>query len=155
VTLFDSADLRPPSKLRRYLIWTAAVIVTIVVFVAVFPSYLWYPFVYYKEVNAARHLMDAVTAGDMQRAYQLWKPAPSYSFQDFLEDWGPEGFYGPVKSYRLGRPEQMKNSTATDISVEVSPYQPFPGDDPVKMVKSKTVHLWVDFRNQSISFPAD
>lgn len=152
MTIFDAADLRPPSKLRKYAIRVAAVIVTIAVFMAVFPGYLWYPFVYYREVNATRRLMDAVVAGNMQRAYQLWKPAPSYSFNDFLEDWGPNGYYGPVKSYRLGRPEHMKNSTATDIPVDVSPYDPFPGGDPIKMSKTKTVHLWVDFGNQSLSF---
>ena len=152
MTLFDAADVRPPSRIRKYLIRVAAVIVTIVVFVAVFPSYLWYPFVYYKEVRATARLMDAIVAGDTQRAYQLWKPAPSYSFKDFQDDWGPSGYYGPVKSYRLGRPEHMKNSTATDVPVDVSPYQPFPGGDPIKMTKTKTVHLWVEFRDQSISF---
>jgi len=34
----------------------------------------------------------------------------------------------------------------------VSPYDPFPGGDPIKMSKTKTVHLWVDFGNQSLSF---
>ncbi len=155
MVLFDARDLRPPSKLRRYAIRVAAVIITIAVFVMVFPSYLWYPFVYYPEVKTASRFMDAVVAGDMQRAYQLWKPSPSYSFKDFMDDWGPDGYYGPVKSYRVGRPEHIKNGSGADIPVAVSPYQPFPADgDAAKQTKTKEVELWVEFKDQSISFPS-
>jgi hypothetical protein len=153
VSLFESPVDHPPSKLRRYLIRIAAVIVTIAVFVAVFPAYLWYPFVYYREVSTLHHFMDAVVAGDTQGAYQIWKPSPSYSLKDFMDDWGPGGYYGPVKSYRLGRPEHLKNSSATDVEIEVSPYAPYPDGDPIKLNSTKTVHLWVNFKDQSITFP--
>jgi hypothetical protein len=153
VALFESPVDHPPSKLRRYLIRIAGVIVTIAVFVAVFPAYLWYPFVYFREVSTAHRFMDAVSDGNLQQAYEIWKPSQSYSLKDFAEDWGSDGYYGPVKSYRLGRPEHIKNSSATDIEIEVSPYAPFPGDDPIKMNATKTVHLWVNFKDQSITFP--
>jgi len=153
VALFESPLDHPPSKLRRYSIRIAGVILTIALFVAVFPAYLWYPFVYYREVNTMHHFLNAVSSGNLQQAYQLWKPSESYSFKDFNEDWGTDGYYGPVKSYRVGRPEHVKNGSATDIEVEVSPYTPFPDGDPIKMNSTKTVHLWVNFKNQSITFP--
>lgn len=153
MTLFDAPPERPRSKLRRYTIIVLAVILALAGFVAAFPGYLWYPFVYYREIRTATHFLDTVVAGHMQQAYQLWKPAPSYSFKDFLDDWGPYGYYGPVKSYRLGRPEHIKKSSAAAIIVEVSPYQPFPADDPVKLNRCKTVTIWVDFQDQSLSFP--
>lgn len=153
MVLFESPIDHPPSKLRRYLIRIAAVIVTIAVFVAVFPAYLWYPFVYHREVSTANRFMSAVSEGNLQRAYEIWKPSPSYSFKDFTEDWGSDGYYGPVKSYRLGRPEHVKNGSATDIEIEVSPYAQFPDGDDIKMNATKSVHLWVNFKDQSISFP--
>jgi hypothetical protein len=154
VTLFDVTEAHPPSRIRRYVIRAVAVVVTIAVFVAVLPGYLWYPFIYYAEKNTVRSFMDAVIAGNMQHAYEIWKPSASYSFKDFLDDWGPEGYYGPVQSYRMRRPEHIKNSSAADIVVDVSPYRPFPPDDDVvKQSKTKTVNLWVDFKDHSISFP--
>ena len=153
MTLFDAPPERPPSKLRRYTIIVLAVILALTGFVAAFPGYLWYPFVYYREIRTATHFLNTVVAGNLQQAYQLWKPAPSYSFRDFLDDWGPYGYYGPVKSYRLGRPEHIKKGSAAAIVVEVSPYQPFPADDPVKLNRCKTVTIWVDFQDQSLSFP--
>jgi hypothetical protein len=153
VALFESPIDHPPSKLRRYLIRIAAVLVTIAVFVAVFPAYLWYPFVYHREVATAHRFMNAVSHGDLQKAYQIWQPSQSYSFKDFNEDWAAGGYYGPVKSYKIGRPEHVKAGSATDIEIEVSPYAPFPDGDDIKMNSTKTVHLWVNFKDQSISFP--
>jgi len=153
VTIFDAPPIRPPSKVRRYVIIVLAVIITIGGFVAAFPGYFWYPFAYHTEISTASRFLNTVIAGNMQEAYQIWKPSPSYSFKDFLDDWGPYGYYGPVRSYRLGRPEHIKNGSAAAIVLEVSPYQPYPKDDPVKLNRSKTVTVWVDFQDQSISFP--
>ena len=156
MTLFDAAEQRPPSKIRRYIFTAVGVIVTIGVFVLVFPDYLWYPFVYYKEVNTVRHFVIDVTRGDMQQAYQIWKPSPSYSFNDFMEDWGPAGYYGPVRSYRLGRPAHIKNGSGAEIVLDVSPYQPFPdSNNPIQLNKTKELRLWVEFKDQSIGFPPD
>ncbi len=96
MALFESPIDHPPSKLRRYLIRIAGVIVTIAVFMAVFPAYLWYPFVYHREVATAHRLMDAVSKGDLQQAYQIWKPSASYSFKDF------NGRLGPGRILRAG-----------------------------------------------------
>ncbi len=156
MTLFNPAEYHPPSKIRRYILTAIGVVVTIGVFMLVFPDYLWYPLVYYKEVNTIRHFAIDLTKGDLQGAYQIWKPSPSYSFQDFTEDWGPGGYYGPVKSYRLGRPAHLKDGSAAEILLDVNPYQPFPDrNDMLKLGKTKEVRLWVEFRDQSISFPPD
>jgi hypothetical protein len=152
--LFDSKPERPPSRFRRYAIRVVAVLVTIAVFVAAFPGYLWYPIVYYREVRTVQVFMNAVTAGNFQHAYEMWKPAASYSYNDFLGDWGPGGYYGPVGSYRLRRPEHVKHGSAADVPVDVSPYRPFPPDDDAfKQSKTKTVDLWVNFKDHSMSFP--
>jgi hypothetical protein len=156
VTLFDAAEYRQPSKARRWALTGVGVVITITVFVLVFPDYLWYPFVYYKEVNTVRHFVIDLTKGDMQHAYEIWKPTPSYTFTDFMDDWGPGGYYGPVKSYRLGRPAHIKNGSGAEILLDVNPYQPFPDrTDQLKLNKTKEVRLWVEFKDQSIGFPPD
>ena len=154
MVLFDAKEQRPPSKVLRYFYTVLGTVVTIAVFVAVFPGYLWYPFIYYREKNTARHFLNEVVAGDMKQAYQIWQPTSSYTYPRFMEDWGPEGYYGPVKSFRMERPEHIKNGSSANIIVDVSPYQPFPADDDmVKQNHTKQVQLWVEFKDQSISFP--
>ena len=160
MALFDTVEQKPPSKVRRYFYTAVGVIVTIAVFVAAFPAYLWYPFVYYKEERTVRQFLTQVIAGNTQQAYQIWKPSDSYTYARFNEDWGPYGYYGPVRSYRMERPEHIKagalgkSDAVADVIVDVSPDSPFPADDDIaKQHKVKQVHLWVEFDNQAISFP--
>ena len=101
--------------------------------------------------------MNAVIAGNLEQAYQIWKPSQSYSFNDFVEDWGANGYYGPVKSFHIeNRPEHRPGGSGVAIKIELSPYQPFPADDDqVKRSKTKEVTLWVEFKDQSITFPPE
>jgi hypothetical protein len=122
--LFEAVEQKPPSKVRRYFYTSIGVIVTIAVFVAMFPGYLWYPFIYSREEKTVEKFLAQVIAGNSQQAYQIWKPDESYTYARFNEDWGPYGYYGPVKSYRMDRPEHIKGGSSADIVVEVSPDQP-------------------------------
>ena len=55
MALFDTLQPPPPpSKIRRHFYTAVGVIVTIAVFVAAFPSYLWYPFVYYRKKEQSK-----------------------------------------------------------------------------------------------------
>jgi hypothetical protein len=154
MAIFDTVQQPPPSKVRRHIYTGMGVIVTIAVFVAAFPGYLWYPFVYYREEKTVERFLNQVIAGNTEQAYQIWKPSESYTLPRFNEDWGPLGYYGPVKSYRMDRPEHIKGGSAADIIVDVSTENPFPSDNDVaKQNKIKQVHLWVDFKDQSITFP--
>ena len=116
---------------------------------------LWWVLRFHSERVAAGKFLMALSAGETQQAYQLWKPSPTYSYKDFLDDWGDNGFYGPVRSFRITHseaPSHSRNSVA--ITVEVSPYSPFPPDDDVlKSGKNKEVTLWVDRLDLSLSFP--
>ncbi|HKV03815.1 MAG TPA: hypothetical protein VJO53_01780 [Candidatus Acidoferrales bacterium] len=146
--LLDSTEEHPESKLRRYLI-------TALAFIVLLAGTLWYLLRYHTEKVTVHHFMTALVAGDMQRAYQIWQPSPSYTMKDFLDDWGPTGFYGPVKSYTVERPEHIKDGPAAAVTVDVSPYETYPRDDPAKEVRTKKVVLWVQFKDQSISFPPE
>jgi hypothetical protein len=115
---------------------------------------LWWTFRFYPEKRAAEHFFDAVVAGDMATAYGLWKPGPSYKMQDFLADWGPSGYYGPVKSYRIIREESPVGSNAVGVTVAISPFSPIPDpSDGEKSRKTRVVSVWVITKDKSLSFP--
>jgi len=115
---------------------------------------LWYTFRYYPEKKAAERFFGALVAGDTAKAYQLWKPGPSYAMKDFLADWGAQGYYGPVKSYKILRAKAPSGSNAVAVSVEVSPFSPMPdASDTEKSRKTKVVEVWVLASDKSFSFP--
>jgi hypothetical protein len=136
-----------PDKSRAMAFTIAAL--TLVAIVA-----LWYTFRYYPEKKAAERFFDALVASNSTLAYQLWKPGPTYSMKDFLADWGPEGYYGPVKSYHILHAKAPSGSNAIAISVEVSPFSPMPDlSDGEKSRKTKIVEVWVLASDKSFSFP--
>lgn len=150
MSVFDSSEEHPPAKVRRYIITG----VTFVILVALGIQYLMR---YHTEKNTVRNFLTTVAGGNLEQAYKLWKPAETYSYKDFLEDWGPNGYYGPVKSFRIEDASVMKrgseSASGVIVTVEVSPYSPFPANnDEAKQNKTKEVRLWVQFKDQSLGF---
>ncbi len=116
---------------------------------------LYFAFRYYPEQRAAQRFFNALVAGDSNTAYKLWKAAPSYRSQDFLTDWGPYGYYGPVKSYKIikiSTPEDSRNSVVVEIAV--SPFSPMPeATDAEKSRRTRVVTVWMNTEDKSFSFP--
>jgi hypothetical protein len=136
-----------PDKSRAMAFTVAALAVVAIVA-------LWFTFRYYPEKKAAERFFDALIAGDTAKAYQLWKPSPSYDMKDFLADWGPQGYYGPVKSYKVIRAKAPSSSNAVAVSVEISPFSPMPDiSDTEKSRKTRVVEVWVLAADKSLSFP--
>jgi hypothetical protein len=147
LALFEAVEEHPNAKARRRII----VAIVLAVFLA---AGLWWVLRYHKERVTILHFMTAVIAGNMQQAYQVWKPSPSYTLKDFQDDWGANGYYGPVRSFHIKDTDRPKASSAVSIKIELSPYQPFPADnDMAKQSKTKEVVLWVELKDESISFP--
>src|SRR5215472_14967894 len=139
MTLLDPPPVKP-EKSRAMAFTVAAVSVALMVV-------LWFVFRYYPEKRAADRFFTAL-------AYQLWKPTPSYSMKDFLADWGPEGYYGPVKSYEILKTCAPHGSNTVDVSVAISPFTPMPQPgDAEKSRKTKVVSVWVVSSDKSLSFP--
>src|ERR1700735_5865976 len=96
--LLDVGTEDPNALKRRYIFPFAAA--TVVLILAVW--WFVFGFLHLPERRAAAHFFDIVTSGNFQSAYQLTKADPAhYSYKDFTDAWGPTGFYGPVKSYRI------------------------------------------------------
>src|SRR6266403_1377683 len=115
---------------------------------------LWFTFRYYPEKRAAERFLDALVAGDTAKAYQLWKPGPTSTMKDFLADWRHDGYYRPVKSYRMLHAKAPTVSNAVAITVDVSPFSPMPDtSDTEKSRRTKVVEVWVVASDKSFSFP--
>jgi hypothetical protein len=146
MTLFNPPPVTP-HKSRAVPFTIAAVAVALVIV-------LYFTFRYYPEKKAAERFFNALTTDNTDLAYKLWKPGPSYSMKDFLADWGPQGYYGPVKSYEILHTSSPHGANAVDVSVALSPFSPMPdASDPEKSRKTKVVSVWVIMSDKSLSFP--
>ena len=146
MSLLDPPAAKPERSRAMAFTIAALTLVTVVV--------LWFTFRYYPEKKVAERFFNALVAGDMAQAYQLWKPGPSYTMNDFLADWGDQGYYGPVKSYVIEHARSPRGSTSVAITVKVSPYSPMPDpSDAEKSRKTRVVEVWILPRDKSFSFP--
>lgn len=154
MSLFEVPVEKPAHpRLRLWLALTGAVLLAIL---------LWFTLRYYPEKKAVARFLDAVVAGDMARAYQIWKPGEGYTTQDFLADWGPNGYYGPVKSYHIAEEKcpgkgisiPFCEASGVIVTVQISPFAPFPTiEDGEKNRRTRIVNLWVESKDKSFSFP--
>jgi hypothetical protein len=151
IGLFEGTSEDPKAKKRRYVITAIA----LVVIGSVSGTWMYFDVVHVPQRHVAQHFLNALTAGDTQLAYNLWKADPQhYSYKDFLEDWGDKGFYGPVKSYQIeSASSPRREGSGIVVTVEVNPYNPFPGDnDVIKSHATKEVRLWVEGKDKSLGF---
>jgi hypothetical protein len=146
MTLLDApAEIPHKSRVMAFTVAAVAILAA---------AGLWYTFRYYPEKRVAEHFFDALVAGDMAHAYQLWQPGPSYKMPDFLADWGPNGYYGPVKSYYIVRESSPRGASGVVVEVAVSPFAPMPdAQDGEKSRRTKFVSVWVEAKGKSFSFP--
>src|SRR5215475_3602648 len=106
----------PPESSNKYKAMTYAGIgVALALAIA-----LYFVFRYYPEKKAAEHFFDALVAGDTKHAYELWKPGQSYKYGDFLADFGPDGYYGPVKSYEITKASATRGSNGVVLTIKLS-----------------------------------
>ncbi len=132
-----------------------AMAITLVALILVAAVVLWFTFRYYPEKKAASEFFDTLVAGDTSKAYAIWKPSSNYQMKDFLADWGADGYYGPVKSYKIMDAKTPRNSdTSIEVNVAISPFSPFPdASDADKSRKTKVVPIWVAKSDKALSFP--
>jgi hypothetical protein len=140
----------PPEPSHKYKALTYAGFALVIALAAV----LYFAFRYYPERKAAEHFLDSLVAGDTKHAYELWKASGSYKYGDFLADWGPDGYYGPVKSYSIIKASATRGSNGVILTIEVSPFAPMPEPNDVeKSRRTKQINVWVNSDDKSFSFP--
>jgi len=134
-----------PSKIPRYVGIGAATLLVVA-------TALFLLLRFHTEKATVNHFFSQVIVGDFQSAYRTWKPSSSYSFADFMSDWGPKGEYGPVKSFELRSARMPANASGVVVTVELSSSAPFPEPNDPKSRANKEVRLWIESSDQSMSY---
>lgn len=117
-------DAKPPKRKRgifKYI--PLPVVILIIVVVAGLVTYsLWN----YPEERAVSRFLTTLEEGNFKRAYELWKPAPTYHYNDFLHDWGAEGDYGKIHGFEIIH-SKAEGSDTVLVMVEINHRQPLLG----------------------------
>jgi hypothetical protein len=105
MSLLDATPPKPPRRIGRYILLAllAAIIVTGVAY------YFWD----YPEERAVSRFLETVQRGDYQTAYRLWQASPSYTYDDFVKDWGPNGDYGKIREFEILRANSASSGTVS------------------------------------------
>jgi hypothetical protein len=93
MTLLDAPPPKPHLHIWRYIVLGISIFLIAEV--------LYFCFRNYPEERAVTRFLTTLEQGKFQEAYQLWQPSSSYSFQDFLHDWGVQGDYGKIREFRI------------------------------------------------------
>jgi hypothetical protein len=109
MSLLDTTPPKPPRHIGRYIL--LALLVAIVVSGASY--YFWD----YPEEHAVSRFLETVQRGDYQAAYKLWQASPSYSYDDFVKDWGPNGDYGKIREFEIAGANSSSSGTVTVTAI--------------------------------------
>ena len=124
MTLLDARPPRPPRQIGRYVL--LALVAAIVVIGA---SYYFWDF---PEEHSVTRFLETVQRGDYRAAYQLWQPSSSYSYDDFVRDWGPNGDYGKIREFEILRSTSASSQTVS-VTVLINGVTP-----PLKLLVDKS-----------------
>jgi hypothetical protein len=109
MSLLDATPPKPERPIWRYIL----IVVAAAIAIGVAAYVLWD----YPEERAVTHFMRALERGDYKTAYRLWQPSGSYSFDDFMKDWGPKGDYGKITSFDILDASSASSQTVTLLVV--------------------------------------
>jgi hypothetical protein len=115
MTLLDATPPKPPRKIGRYLLLALVVIIIGGASYIIFRNF--------PEERAASRFLTTLEAGNYREAYQLWQPSSTYSYADFLHDWGERGDYGKIRTFKiLG--SQSKGAGTVIVTVTINDQEP-------------------------------
>ena len=116
MTLLDAQVAKPRSRFRKLLPW-------LIVIAVVLGTFLTWRLWDYPEERAVSRFLTTLEQGNYLQAYKLWQAASSYSFGDFLGDWGAEGDYGKIREFQVLHSKSM-GSTTVVVTVRINNIDP-------------------------------
>lgn len=114
--LLDSTPPKPPSKKKRYALVGGILVLILGALIFAF-------FRNYAEEQAVNRFLTTLQQGNYEEAYRLWQPSPSYTFHDFVRDWGEEGDYGRIREFELLR-SRSRGSNSVVVTVRINNVSP-------------------------------
>lgn len=116
MTLLDARPPKPKSAFHKYWLVMAVILMAIA-------CLLVYRLRDYPEERAVARFLTVLEQGNYQEAYRRWQPSPSYSFTDFLHDWGEQGDYGKIRGFQILRSRSRGPNTVV-ITVRINGVDP-------------------------------
>ncbi len=111
-------DAKPPAPSRRIGPYVLLGLVTILIAGVLFILFRNYP-----EEKVVERFLTTLEQGNYQEGYRLWQPSPTYSYNDFLHDWGVQGDYGKIREFKvLG--SRAKGSETVIVTVKINNVDP-------------------------------
>lgn len=145
-------SLLKPEPVRRHSKYFK-IAVGLIVAAVVLGTFYWIFFRFHSEDHIVNKFLSDVAAGDFRGAYKMWETESHYTYTEFMQDWGTQGYYGPVRSFRIINTIEPSNSSGVIIIVHLSPFRQFPSENDIaKSQRTKEVRLWVQFSDHSISY---
>lgn len=129
--IFD--EVTRPDVIRREKITKYTLLALILSLIAGVTLYVI--FKNWREEREVKRLLTAIEQSDYQSAYRIWKPEASYTYNDFMRDWGPNGDYGKITSFKMVRSRSHGNGVIVTMTIN-----------------GREARLWVDRETRSISF---
>jgi hypothetical protein len=99
MTLLDAKPPKPITGIRKHV--PLRILIPIVALVVLLGGLIAFRFWNYRQEQAVTHFLATLEQGDFQKAYQLWQPVPSYTFDNFIHDWGEKGDYGKIRQFEI------------------------------------------------------
>jgi len=115
MTLLDAKPPGPPRKIGK--------VVGLCLAIALISGLLYLLFRNYPAERRVDHFLTALEQGKYQEAYRIWQPAPTYTYENFLHDWGDQGDYGKIREFNvLG--SRSKGSDTVIVTVRINNVDP-------------------------------
>ena len=110
MTLLDATPPKPRRTIGRY------ILIALVVMIVGGAAYMLARNL--PEERAVSRFLTTLQRGDYRAAYELWQPSSTYSFEDFLHDWGEHGDYGKIRTFKiLGSQSQGQHTVVVTVSI--------------------------------------
>jgi hypothetical protein len=153
MTLFEAKPY-DPVRARKLRVRITAIVVIVLVCLILGWNFRHYP---------QEHLVDTFFAAlqhqEFEKAFGIWNNDPdwkqhpdkyaSYSFPEFMKDWGPGGQWGVIKTYHVDGSAVPKGGNGTKFDVGSS------GIVVVVTVNERVAdkaHIWVEKSDKTLGF---
>lgn len=113
--LLDAEPPKPPGKIRRYVPLPLQILL-ILAFLGL-AGFWAFHFWNWRQERAVSRFLTTLEEGKYPRAYQIWQPAPSYTYANFLNDWSEKGDYGKIRKFEILDSESKGQSVVVTVRI--------------------------------------
>ncbi len=99
MTLLDAKPPKPVTGIRKHV--PLYILVLFVVLIAIIVGLLGFRFWNSRQERAVSQFLVVLEQKNYQEAYRLWQAAPSYTYDNFVRDWGESGDYGKIREFEI------------------------------------------------------